>query len=58
MTDKELEIEIRRWLEHTLRLGVYDTGVMLALKSLYYKGANEVRQDIKNALQIEDCYHE
>ena len=55
MTDKKLELEVQRWLEHTLTIGVYETGVMLALKDLYYRGRSDVQNEIKNALNIKDC---
>lgn len=54
MTDKEIELEVRRWLEHTIKIGAYDVGVMLALKGLYYRGREEVQQEIKNALNIDN----
>lgn len=57
MEDRELEIEVRRWLDHVLEKGSYNSGVLSSLVGLYYRGANDVRQDIKRLLDIQDCDH-
>lgn len=55
MNDKELELEIRRWLNHVITTGVYNTGVVISLKELYYRGRSDVQKEIKEALNIDDC---
>lgn len=55
MPDKELELEVRRWLEFVLKNGTYDNGAMIALKKLYYKGREDVKDELKATLGIENC---
>lgn len=53
--EEEIEKEVRRWLEHVVANGAYNYGVLLALKNLYYQGASDVKNEIKDILDIEDC---
>lgn len=55
---KEIESEVRRWLDHVLKEGSYNTGVLIALTSLYFKGADDLSNELKNLLNITDCTHE
>ena len=52
MNEKELDLEVRRWLDHTLAQGAYTEGVIIALKSLYHRGRTDVQEEIKNALNL------
>lgn len=52
------EIEVRRMLESIVAEGAYNTGHVIFFSRLYDKGYQDARDDIKNALGIEDCSHD
>lgn len=54
-TQKEMELEARKWLDHVLSKGAYNSGVLSIIAGFYFQGANDVRNEIKDTLQIEDC---
>lgn len=55
MTDKELELHIKKILDRIIKNGAYNMGDMLFLKDLYYSGRAEVQNGIKALLEIEEC---
>lgn len=52
---KDVEKEVRRWLDHTVTKCAYDAGVLAILTNLYFEGGQHVRDEIKNALGVRDC---
>lgn len=52
---KGVENEVRRWLDHTVKNGAYDAGVLAIFTNLYFEGAHHARTDIKDALGVKDC---
>lgn len=53
MSEKELDLEVRRWLEFVLKEKTYNQGVLTSLKNLYYRGRTDVANEIKASLGIE-----
>lgn len=55
---KDIELEVRRWLDHVVAQGGYNTGVLMTLTNLYYDGANDLRSDLKRLLEITDSRYD
>ena len=55
---KEIELEVRRWLDFVVKEKSYNSGVLIALTNLYFQGADDLSEELKNLLNITDCTHD
>lgn len=55
---KEVELIVRSHLSHIVMKGAYEEGSLKILADLYFQGADDVRNEVKDLLGVEDCPHD